>query len=342
MKYRLAINGFGRIGRCVLRALKESPFRDEMQVVAINELSDLKTLAHLAKYDTTHGRFPGEIQLSEGGIKLDGEYIAVTHQRQVKQLPWLERKIDLVLECSGSFSDRVTATEHLAAGARRLLYSHPAEADEVDATVVFGINEQQLSVQDRIISNASCTTNGVVPVIKTLNDHFGIEYGTITTVHSAMNDQPVIDAYHHTDLRKTRAAGQSIIPVETELAKGIERILPELGECFTARALRVPTLNVSLMDLTVQVKTDTDVSAINAVLKAASTVELKRIMAYTEEPLASCDFNHDPRSAIVDAGQTRVSGKRMVSVLIWFDNEWAYASRMLDVACHLMCLDQQQ
>ena len=342
MKYRLAINGFGRIGRCVLRALKESPFRDELQVVAINEPSDLKTVAHLAKYDTTHGRFPGEIQLGEGGIELDGEYIAVTHQRQVKQLPWLKQKIDLVLECSGSFSDRVTATAHLDAGARRLLYSHPAEAVEVDATVVFGINEQQLSVQDRIISNASCTTNGVVPVIKTLNDHFGIECGTITTVHSAMNDQPVIDAYHHTDLRKTRAAGQSIIPVETELAKGIERIMPELGECFTARALRVPTLNVSLMDLTVQVKTDTDVSAINAVLKAASNAQLKRIMAYTEEPLASCDFNHDPRSAIVDAGQTRVSGKRMVSVLIWFDNEWAYASRMLDVAHHLMQLDQQQ
>jgi glyceraldehyde-3-phosphate dehydrogenase type I len=237
----------------------------------------------------------------------------------------------MVLECTGAFSDRSTAEQHLQRGAGKVLFSQPAQAD-VDATVVYGINQRDLQAQHRIVSNASCTTNAIVPVIKALADTVGIESGTITTIHSAMNDQPVLDAYHHTDLRKTRAASQSIIPVDTGLAKGLERILPSMAGRFTAQALRVPTLNVSALDLTVQTCADTDQEAVNRVLRDAAQSSFDGVLGYTEEPLASCDFNHDAHSGIVDASQTRVSGKRLVKVLTWFDNEWGYANRMLDVA----------
>ena len=239
--------------------------------------------------------------------------------------------MDIVLECTGAFSDRYTAEQHLQQGAGKVLFSQPAQAD-VDQTVVFGVNHRELRAAHRIASNASCTTNAILPVIKALDDAVGIEFGTITTIHSAMNDQPVLDAYHHTDLRKTRAASQSIIPVDTELAKGLERILPDMAGRFTAQALRVPTLNVSALDLTVQTRQDTDVAAINRILREASKTGFDGVLGYTEELLASCDFNHDPRSSIVDASQTRVSGRRLVKVLTWFDNEWGYANRMLDVA----------
>jgi len=214
-----------------------------------------------------------------------------------------------------------------------VLFSQPAQPD-VDATVVYGINQDCLAAEHRIVSAASCTTNGIVPVIKALHDAVGIDSGTITTIHSAMNDQPVLDAYHHTDLRKTRAASQSIIPVDTALALGVERILPEMAGRFTAQALRVPTLNVSAMDLTVQTTRDTDVEAVNTALREAAAERFDGVLGFTTEPLASCDFNHDPRSSIVDASQTRVSGRRLVKVLTWFDNEWGYANRMLDVAAH--------
>jgi glyceraldehyde-3-phosphate dehydrogenase type I len=237
----------------------------------------------------------------------------------------------MVLECTGAFSDRATATRHLDRGAGRVLFSQPAEAD-VDATVVYGVNHRELQASHRIVSNASCTTNGIVPVIAALDAAVGIEYGTITTIHSAMNDQPVLDAYHHTDLRKTRAASRSIIPVDTGLARGVERILPAMAGRFTAQALRVPTLNVSAMDLTVQTRADTDEKAINRALHDAAQSRFDGVLGYTEEPLASCDFNHDSRSSIIDASQTRVSGRRLVKVLTWFDNEWGYANRMLDVA----------
>jgi glyceraldehyde-3-phosphate dehydrogenase type I len=239
--------------------------------------------------------------------------------------------VDLVLECTGAFSDRATAELHLHQGARRVLFSQPAQAD-VDATVVYGVNHQELRAAHRIVSNASCTTNGIVPVIQALDAAVGIESGTITTIHSAMNDQPVLDAYHHTDLRKTRAAGQSIIPVDTALAIGVERILPGMAGRLSAQALRVPTLNVSAMDLTVQTRNDTSVEAINRALRDAAQSAFDGVLGYTEEPLASCDFNHDARSSVVDASQTRLSGRRLVKVLTWFDNEWAYANRMLDVA----------
>lgn len=330
---RLAINGYGRIGRCVLRALHESSLRDQLQVVAINELADARTVLHLSKYDSTHGRFPGTVDSAEGQLLIDGAAIALLRQPSIANLHWKELGVDMVLECTGAFSDRKTAEQHRSQGADKVLFSQPAQSD-VDATVVFGVNHDDLSADHQIVSSASCTTNGIVPVIRALDEAVGITSGTITTIHSAMNDQPVADAYHNTDLRKTRAASQSIIPVDTALAKGIERILPELSGRFTAQALRVPTLNVSAMDLTVQVSTDTTVDEINAVLEAASKNQFCGVLGYTNEPLASCDFNHDPRSSIVDASQTRVSGDRLVKVLTWFDNEWGYANRMLDVARH--------
>lgn len=328
---RLAINGYGRIGRSVLRALYESHLRHDLSIVAINELADAGTVLHLTRYDSTHGRFPLPLDGDSKRMRVDGDAIALLNHSRIDDLPWETLGVDIVLECTGAFSDRTTAEMHLHQGAGKVLFSQPAQAD-VDKTVVYGVNHRELRGTHRIASNASCSTNGIVPVIKALEDAIGIEYGTITTIHSAMNDQPVLDAYHHTDLRKTRAAFQSIIPVDTELARGIERLLPNMAERFTAQALRVPTLNVSAMDLTVQSRSDTDVVAINHILREASRSGFNGVLGYTEELLASCDFNHDPRSSIVDASQTRVSGKRLVKVLIWFDNEWGYANRMLDVA----------
>lgn len=330
--FRLAINGYGRIGRCVLRALHESQAYPDMQIVAVNDLTDARTLSHLTRYDSTHGRFVGEVLLEAPDLmRVNGQPVMVLSQPRAEDLPWQALDIDLVLECSGCFSDRATAEKHLAAGAGRLLFSQPAQSD-VDATVVYGINHQQLSAEHRIVSAASCTTNCVVPVIKCLDDAFGLDYGVITTIHSAMNDQPVIDAYHNQDLRKTRSAVQSIIPVDTEIAKGIGRILPHLDGRFSAQAMRVPTLNVSAIDLTVTVRQNASTKAVNDAIRAAAKNSILNVLACTDEPLASCDFNHDPRSAIVDLSQTRVSGQHLIKVLAWFDNEWAYANRMLDVA----------
>lgn len=328
---RIAINGYGRIGRCVLRALQESPLRERFDVVAINELADAGTVLHLTRYDSTHGRFPGELAGDERSLTVDGRSISLLRHPEIGDLPWADLGVDMVLECSGAFSDRATAERHLQRGARRVLFSQPGESD-VDATIVYGVNEAELKPEHRIVSAASCTTNGIVPVIRALADSVGIENGTITTIHSAMNDQPVLDAYHHTDLRKTRAAFQSIIPIDTGLARGVERILPEMAGRFSAQALRVPTLNVSAMDLTIQAVSSTAVAEVNAALESAARERFGGVLGFTREPLASCDFNHDARSSIVDASQTRVSGGQLVKVLTWFDNEWAYANRMLDVA----------
>ncbi|MCR9105274.1 MAG: erythrose-4-phosphate dehydrogenase [Gammaproteobacteria bacterium] len=328
---RLAINGYGRIGRSILRALYESPLKREVSIVAINELADARTVLHLSRYDSTHGRFPVALDGNERELRVASDVIALSNSESISDLPWGDLDVDIVLECTGAFSDRATAEQHLQQGARRVLFSQPAQAD-VDTTVVFGVNHAALTAAHQIVSNASCTTNAIVPVIAALDDALGIETGTITTIHSAMNDQPVLDAYHHTDLRKTRAAFGSIIPVDTELARGVERILPDMAGRFSAQALRVPTLNVSLLDLTIQTAKDTDTAAVNRILRDASQSRFNGVLGYTEELLASCDFNHDPRSSIVDASQTRVSGKRMVKVLTWFDNEWGYANRMLDVA----------
>ena len=331
MAYRLAINGYGRIGQSVLRALYENGYRESLQVVAINELSDLDTIAYLTRYDTTHGRFRGQVETEDTHMVVNGDRIQVLRRSDPRELPWQHLDVDLVLECTGAFSDRSTAEVHLEAGARRLLFSQPAEAD-VDRTIVFGINEDSLSADDRIVSNASCTTNCIVPVIKLLHESLGVEQGTTTTIHAAMNDQPVIDAYHHHDLRRTRSALHNIVPVDTGLARGIERLLPEMSGRFSSVAMRVPTINVSAIDMTVNVGRDTSVEEVNAILRQASKGPLGRIIGFTDEPLASSDFNHDAHSVVVDGGHTRVSGRRMVKVLCWFDNEWGFANRMLDVS----------
>ena len=327
---RVAINGYGRIGRSILRAVYESKLQDQVKIVAINEPADNKTIAHLTRYDSTHGRFLGEVNCDKNTLTVCGDSIAIVHQDDLDQLPWAALKIDVVLECSGSFSDRNNAEKHLHSGAKRVLFSQPAESD-VDATIVYGYNHQQLTGSEKIISSASCSTNCVVPVIQALNDSFSVDGGVITTIHSAMNDQPVLDAYHHTDFRKTRAAMNSIIPVDTGLGLGIDRLMPHMAGRFQAQAMRVPTINVSAIDLSVLVNQAVDTAMVNQALANAAQGPLKNILGYTEEPLASCDFNHDPRSGIVDASQTRVSQQKLIKVLIWFDNEWGYANRMLDV-----------
>ncbi|MAJ80989.1 MAG: type I glyceraldehyde-3-phosphate dehydrogenase [Porticoccaceae bacterium] len=326
---RVAINGYGRIGRSLLRAVYESSATEAIKIVAINELSDSSTIAHLTRYDSTHGRFPGSVRSDGLKLYINEDEIQLFAEILVERLPWEQLEIDAVLECSGTFSDRNTAEGHLSSGAKKVLFSQPAEAD-VDATIVFGVNHHMLRKEQTIVSNASCTTNAVVPVIKLLDDNYGVKSGVITTIHSAMNDQPVIDAYHHTDLRKTRAAMQSIIPVETGLALGIDRLLPHLSGRFEAQAMRVPVLNVSVIDLSVVVNKQLDVKAVNYCFREASANALLGILGYTEEPLASCDFNHDSRSGIIDANQTRVAQGNLLKVLIWFDNEWGYANRMID------------
>ncbi|USZ50192.1 type I glyceraldehyde-3-phosphate dehydrogenase [Halomonas sp. DN3] len=336
MAQRIAINGYGRIGQCVLRALIERN-DPSFEVVAINELSGLDTITYLTRYDTTHGRFPGRVESRDGHLIINGHAIQVLSEEDPDRLPWRALAIDLVLECSGSFKDRATAERHLAAGAGRLLFSQPAESD-VDATIVSGINDDDLTPDVRVVSAASCTTNCLVPILTVLDEALGIEHGVTTTIHSAMNDQPVIDAYHQTDLRLTRSAMQSIVPVDTGLARGINRLMPHLAERFECLHVRVPTINVSAMDMSICVKRDTSASEVNRLLREASESRLPDLLGYTEEPMASIDFNHDPRSGIVDATQTRVAGGRLLKLLCWFDNEWGFANRMLDVAGRLASL----
>ena len=333
MAYRIAINGFGRIGRSILRALYESTDYPSLQIVAINDLANIETLAHLTRYDSTHGRFLGtvEVEKASGDLLVNGDRIAVSQISDLSALPWQGLDVDLVMECSGAFTDRAQAECHLQAGARRVLFSQPAESD-VDATLVYGINHELLSAAASIVSNASCTTNCIVPVLRALDQSFGVLSGVITTIHSAMNDQPVIDSYHNSDLRKTRSAMQSIIPVDTELARGIERILPHLQGLLEAQAIRVPTVNVSAMDLTVSLKRSATAEQINEALRDFAKELPPNVLGVSDELLASCDYNHDPRSAVVDSNQTRVAPNNLVKLLVWFDNEWAYANRMLDVA----------
>ncbi len=307
---------------------------DDLELVALNEIADLQTLAHLTRYDSTHGKFPGTVEVIGSALLINGRRIAVSHTAAIGALPWRELGVDLVLECTGAFTDRATAELHLQQGAKRVLFSQPAEGD-VDATIVYGVNHQTLRAEHTIISNASCTTNCIVPVIELLQAAFGVEHGVITTIHSAMNDQPVLDAYHHTDLRKTRSAFQSIIPVDTGLARGIDRILPALAGRFEAQAMRVPVVNVSAIDLSVVLGSTVTRTQVNDAIKQAAAAFTPGVLGWTEEPLASCDFNHDSRSAIVDLSQTRLSGGRLLKVLVWFDNEWGFANRMLDTATHL-------
>jgi glyceraldehyde 3-phosphate dehydrogenase/D-erythrose 4-phosphate dehydrogenase len=329
---RFAINGFGRIGRTLLRVYRSRPdIRAKLELAAINEIADADTVVHLARYDTNYGRYPGRIARSGSLLAIDQALVPLSHVAEVSELPWQALDIGLVFECTGAFTDRATAEQHLTAGAGRVLFSQPGESD-VDATIVFGVNDHVLSSEMQVVSAASCTTNAVVPVLSTLSEAFGIEAATITTIHSLMNDQPVLDAYHHTDLRKTRAASQSIIPVDTGLAVGIERILPQLAGKLSAHALRVPTTKVSAIELTVATERSCDANLINRSLREAAENTLSGVVDYSIEPLASCDFAGEAASAIIDAKQTQVAAGRLAKILIWFDNEWAYASRMMDVA----------
>ncbi len=335
MTYKLAINGYGRIGRCVLRALYESERFSEFEIVGINEISNIESIAHLTRFDSTHGRFDGEVSFKKDTLFVNGRSIAVSFENELNRLPWGDLGVDVVMECSGTFTRRDIAEGHIKSGAGKVIFACPAEPG-VDATIVYGINEQTLKKNHTIISNASCTSNCIIPVIDVLDRHLDIKQGMITTIHSMMNDQPVIDAYHNRDLRKSRSSSQSVIPVNTELPSGVDRLLPHLAERFEAVALRVPTINVSAMQLTAQVNSKTEVREVNRVMKSAAEGRLAGILGYTEMPLVSCDFIHDPRSAIVDGTQTRVIGRTGVSVLAWFDNEWGYANRMLDTARALM------
>ena len=332
---RLAINGYGRIGRCFLRALLASTAAKRMQVVAINEPANLDSMAYLTRYDSTHGRFPGEVELADNSLLVDGQKISVSHARQPDAVDWSSLDIDLLVEASGCYGQRAELSRFLDAGCPRLLLSHPGQsADDVDATIVPGINTDSLNGKERLVSAASCTTNAIVPILALLDREVGIEQVMLTTLHSVMNDQPLIDGYHHEDLRRTRSAMQSIIPVSTGLARGVERLLPGLTGKVSAKAIRVPTLNVSAIDLTLNTQRPVSASEINALLAAAAKGPLAGLLAYSEAAHASIDFNHDPHSAIVDGSQTRTAGKHLVNLFVWFDNEWGFANRMLEVADH--------
>ncbi|RZQ55297.1 erythrose-4-phosphate dehydrogenase [Pseudidiomarina tainanensis] len=328
---RIAINGFGRIGRSVLRSLYERGYRQHVEVVAINELAPVEAMAHLLKYDTSHGRFQSPVAVrDEHHLEVAGDSIVVSAESEIQNLNWHDMALDLVLDCTGVHGDPDHGVAYEQVGVPKVLFSQPGSA-ELDFTAIFGVNTKDLKPSHKWVSNGSCTTNCIVPVIKVLDDAFGIDSGAITTIHAAMHDQQVIDAYH-TDPRLARAAGRSIIPVDTRLARGIERILPKFAGRFEAIQVRVPTTNVTAMDLSVTVNTAVTVARVNEVLADAARGPMANILGFVEEPLVSIDFNHDPRSSIVDGTQTRVADKRLIKVLCWCDNEWGFANRMLDTA----------
>ncbi|MFH6598507.1 type I glyceraldehyde-3-phosphate dehydrogenase [Ectopseudomonas khazarica] len=324
MTLRIAINGFGRIGRNVLRALYTQNYRQQLQVVAINDLGDSAINAHLLQYDSVHGHFPEEVQVDGESLRIKGDRIAVSAIRNPADLPWRTHQVDVVLECTGLFTERDKAAAHLAAGARKVLISAPAKG--ADATLVYGVNDEVLTPAMQIISNASCTTNCLAPVAQVLQRELGIEQGLMTTIHAYTNDQNLSDVYH-SDPYRARSATQSMIPTKTGAAEAVGLVLPELAGKLTGMAVRVPVINVSLVDLTLQVRRDTDATEVNALLKAAS--ERSPVLGYNALPLVSCDFNHNPLSSIFDANHTKVSG-RLLKVMAWYDNEWGFSNRMLD------------
>lgn len=332
MTINVAINGFGRIGRNILRALYESDRSKQIKVVAINDLGDANTNAHLLRYDSTHGKIKGEVAVEGEYLIVNGDSIKVVSERNPQDLPWKELNVDVVYECTGLFTKRDKAALHLAAGAKKVIISAPGE--NVDATIVYGVNHQSLKSSDLIISNASCTTNCLAPLVKPLHEKLGIVNGLMTTIHAYTNDQVLVDS-NHSDLRRARSATQSMIPTKTGAASAVGLVLPELNGKLDGFAMRVPTLNVSVVDLTFQAKRETSIKEINQILLDASKGELKGILEYNDEPLVSIDFNHNPASSIFDATQTRVIGNT-VKVLAWYDNEWGFSNRMLDTTVALM------
>src|SRR3990167_1373777 len=332
MSIRIAINGYGRIGRNILRAHYEKKLHQDIQIVAINDLGDVKTNVHLTRYDTTHGKFPGEVSIVGKDMVINGDKIQVVAERDPKKLPWKELHIDIVFECTGLFTSKEKASAHIEAGAKKVIISAPATG--VDATIVYGVNDSVLGATDTVISNASCTTNCLATVVKPLHETVGMVSGLMNTVHAFTNDQSLLDVYH-SDLRRARSATQSIIPTKTGAASAVGLVLPELNGKLDGFAVRVPTINVSLVDLTFEAKKETSVDEINNIVRQAAQGELKGILAYNDEQLVSTDFNHNSASAIFDTFGTKVIG-RLVKVLAWYDNEWGFSNRMLDVAAAWM------
>lgn len=333
MTIKVAINGYGRIGRNILRALYESGMREHIQIVAINSLGDVNIHAHLTKYDTVHGQFPGTVVVDNGDLVVNGDRIKITEIRNPAECLWGELGVDVVHECTGLFTTKEKAGAHLLGGAKKVVISAPGGKD-VDATIVFGVNDKVLKATDTVISNASCTTNCLAPLAKVLHQHIGIEHGLMTTIHSYTNDQVLSDVYH-TDLHRARAAAMNMIPTKTGAAAAVGLVMPELNGKLDGMAVRVPTINVSVVDLVFTAGRATTVDEINALMKAASENELKGILAYNDEPLVSMDFNHNPASSIFDATQTKVVGN-LVKVLSWYDNEWGFSNRMLNTTLALM------
>jgi len=333
MTIRIAINGYGRIGRNVMRALYESNRQDELRIVAINDLGDAATNAHLTQYDTAHGKFPGTVGVEDGDLVVNGDRVRVCAERDPAKLPWRELEIDVVFECTGLFTSKAKAGAHLAAGARKVIISAPGDKD-IDGTFVYGVNHHALTARHDVISNASCTTNCLAPLAKVLHAAVGIEHGLMTTIHAYTNDQVLTDVFH-ADLRRARAAAHNQIPAKTGAAAAVGLVLPELNGKLDGFAMRVPTINVSVVDLTFVASRATTVEAIDAAVRTAAEGELKGILGINTQPLVSSDFNHDPRSSIYDATQTRVMQGTLVKVLSWYDNEWGFSNRMLDMAAAL-------
>ena len=327
MAIKVGINGYGRIGRNILRALYESKRNGEIQIVAVNDLGDANTNAHLTRHDTAHGPFPGKVAVDGDSMVVNGDRIRVLAERDPAKLPWGQLGVDIVLESTGLFASKEKASKHLAGGAKKVVISAPA--DGVDATIVYGVNHGVLRSDMTVISNASCTTNCLAPLVKPLHESIGLVAGIMTTIHAYTNDQVLTDVYH-SDLRRARSATMSMIPTKTGAAAAVGLVMPELKGRLDGFAVRVPTINVSLVDLTFTAKRETTAQEVNGILKAASGGALKGILDYCEEPLVSIDFNHNPASGTVDAPLTKVVGGTLVKVCAWYDNEWGFSNRMLD------------
>ena len=334
MTIKVAINGYGRIGRNVLRAIYEAGRSDEVQIVAVNDLGDAETNAHLTQYDTAHGKFPGEITVDGDNLVVNGDKIKVLAERNPANLPWRELGVDVVHECTGFFATKEKASGHLDAGAKKVIISAPGGKD-VDATIVYGVNHNVLKTSDTVISNASCTTNCLAPLVKPLADSIGVDHGLMTTIHAYTNDQVLTDVYH-SDLRRARSATQSMIPTKTGAAAAVGLVLPELAGKLDGFAMRVPTINVSVVDLTFKASRDTTKDEVDTILKQASEGSLKGILDFNDKPLVSVDFNHNPASSIYESSLTKVMEGNLVKVLSWYDNEWAFSNRMIDTTIALM------
>ena len=334
MAIKVGINGYGRIGRNILRALYESKRTNEIQVIAINDLGDTNTNAHLTQYDTAHGKFPGTITIENDDMIINGDKVRVLSERDPSKLPWGKLGVDVVIESTGFFTSKAKAQAHINGGAKKVIISAPGGSD-VDATVVYGVNDGVLRSTHTVISNASCTTNCLAPVIKVLHENIGVQSGVMTTIHAYTNDQVLTDVYH-TDLRRARSATMSMIPTKTGAAAAVGLVLPELNGLLDGYAVRVPTINVSMVDLSFSAARETTVKEINSLMQQASEGELKGVLEYNDAPLVSVDFNHNPASSIYDAELSKVINGNLIKVVAWYDNEWGFSNRMLDTTIALM------